>query len=89
MKLLVDEGHGGQVLLGQDVCSKDKLVKYGGLGFAHLLDNIAPRMVEAGISQDDVDRMLVTQPRRDADPRRATGARTALGCLQPQGLQPP
>ena len=62
MKLLVDEGHGGQVLLGQDVCSKDKLVRYGGHGFAHLLDNIAPRLVEAGISQHDVDRMLVRNP---------------------------
>ena len=62
VKLLVDEGHGGQVLLGQDVCSKDKLVRYGGHGFAHLLDNIAPRMVEAGISQHDVDRMLIRNP---------------------------
>lgn len=62
VKLLVDEGHGGQVLLGQDVCSKDKLVRYGGHGFAHLLDNIAPRLVEAGISQHDVDRMLISNP---------------------------
>ena len=37
-------------------------MKYGGLGFAHLLDNIAPRMVEAGISHDDVHRMLVSNP---------------------------
>ena len=62
IKRLVDEGYGGRALLGQDVCSKDKLVKYGGLGFAHLLDNIAPRMVEAGISREDVDRMLIRNP---------------------------
>ena len=62
VKLLVDEGHGGQVLLGQDVCSKDKLVRYGGHGFAHLLENIAPRLAEAGISQRAIDRMLISNP---------------------------
>ena len=62
IKTLVDNGYGKQVLVGHDVCSKDKLVKYGGLGFAHILDNIAPRMVSAGISPEDVQAILVNTP---------------------------
>ena len=62
IKTLVDNGHGKQVLVGHDVCSKDKLVKYGGLGFAHILDNIVPRMISSGISPDDVQAILVHNP---------------------------
>ena len=64
IKRLVDEGHAAQVVVGQDICAKHCLVKYGGYGYAHLLENIVPRMREKGISDEDLNIILVDNPAR-------------------------
>ena len=64
VKGLVDEGYTTRVLMGQDVCTKHGLVKYGGYGYAHLLEHIVPRMREKGISEEDIDTIIVNNPAR-------------------------
>ena len=64
IKGLIEAGHASQIVIAQDICTKDRLVKYGGHGYHHILENIVPRMREAGISQDDIDSILVANPAR-------------------------
>jgi phosphotriesterase-related protein len=64
VKQLVDEGHGGQLLFSQDVCMKIDLRKYGGPGYAHVLDNFVPMVMELGVPSEAVHDILVTNPAR-------------------------
>ncbi|MBR2878115.1 MAG: hypothetical protein IKC41_04325 [Clostridia bacterium] len=62
LKELIDAGYADQIVLSCDVCLKNLLHKYGGWGFDHILVNIVPMMKEYGISQADIDKMLITNP---------------------------
>ncbi len=64
IKLLVDAGCADRIVLAHDVFAKSRLTKYGGHGMGHILENIVPRMIEAGISQEDVHKMIVENPAR-------------------------
>ncbi len=61
---LVGRGHVKNILLGQDVYLKICLKKYGGYGFDHLLTHIVPMFRQAGIEQDQINTMLVENPKR-------------------------
>ena len=59
LKRLIEEGWRDQILLSCDVCLKTLLRTYGGWGYDHLLRNLVPVMLEEGISQEDIDYMLI------------------------------
>jgi phosphotriesterase-related protein len=59
---LISEGLGSQITMAHDVCLKPETVKYGGRGFAHILESIIPRMLKRGISQQQIDAMLIDNP---------------------------
>jgi phosphotriesterase-related protein len=61
---LIGEGLGGQIVLAQDTATKAHLVRYGGCGYAHILQNIVPRMRARGFREEDIQTMLVDTPRR-------------------------
>jgi len=61
---LLDAGRATQLLLSHDICSRIQLHHYGGPGFDHVPTTIAGRLREAGVSNDDLDRMLISNPRR-------------------------
>lgn len=61
---LVERGHLDQILVSQDVCQKIQLTKYGGFGYAHVLDNVLPMWREHGLDEDAIDQILVENPRR-------------------------
>ena len=61
---LIDHGYVNQVLLSQDICTKTRLVTYGGLGYGHILNNVIPKMRRKGISEDQIQSMLVDNPKR-------------------------
>ena len=52
---LISEGLGSQITMAHDVCLKPETVRYGGRGFAHILDSIIPRMLKRGISQQQIE----------------------------------
>lgn len=64
LKELIEEGYGKQLLLSCDVCLKTLLRTYGGWGYDHVLTNIVPMMKEAGIAEEDIQRMLRDNPVR-------------------------
>ena len=61
---LISEGHGRQLVLAQDTAAKSHLVRYGGCGYGHILQNIVPRMRARGFKEADLQTMLVETPRR-------------------------
>ena len=64
MKQLVDAGFASQVLISRDIVCKHELVCYGGHGYAHILENIVPKMVDRGISKDVAMEILTDNPMR-------------------------
>jgi phosphotriesterase-related protein len=61
---LIGEGLGRQIVMAQDTAAKTHLVRYGGCGYAHILENIVPRMRARGFREEDLQAMLVDTPRR-------------------------
>jgi phosphotriesterase-related protein len=61
---LLDLDLGDRITLAQDICLKHELAGFGGQGYAHVLENIVPRMVLAGIPEAAIERMLVETPAR-------------------------
>jgi phosphotriesterase-related protein len=60
---LVLEGAAAQLLLSHDICYTIQLQRYGGYGYAHLLRNITPRLVLAGVDLPIVRSILTDNPR--------------------------
>lgn len=61
---LVDDGYADRIVLGQDVGVRTRLRRWGGWGYAHLLEHVVPVMRELGIGDDALGAMLVRAPAR-------------------------
>lgn len=61
---LVKAGYVNQIVLSNEVVSKFRLTKYGGLGYSHLLENIVPDLKYFGINDEEIHTMLVENPKR-------------------------
>ncbi len=73
MLALVEEGFEDQLLMSQDMHKKHYLLRYGGLGYNHVLARVVPRMrVTYGADDQLIEKLLVTNPARlltrDSDP---------------------
>lgn len=60
---LVREGYGDRLLLSQDVGHKHYLQSYGGWGYGHVLSTFSHHMHEAGITDEQIGRFLIDNPR--------------------------
>ena len=63
IKNLVDNGYSNKILLGHDIYSKHRLKKFGGHGYSYLLEMILPRMISYGISDKDINKMIIDNPK--------------------------
>ncbi|XP_059828171.1 phosphotriesterase-related protein [Hypanus sabinus] len=61
---LVEEGYADKLLISHDIHTKNRLTKYGGHGYSHILTNIVPKMNQRGLSQCVIDKILVENPKR-------------------------
>lgn len=59
-----EHGLENQVLLSHDIATKHRLQAYGGLGYDHLITNVVPRLRARGLSQQQVDRLIIENPAR-------------------------
>jgi len=65
VKEQIQRGHLKNILISQDVCFKICLTRWGGHGYAHILENIVPRLRrEAGLSEEQIHTILVENPKR-------------------------
>ncbi len=60
----VRDGYADRIVLGQDIGVRTRLRRWGGWGYAHLLEHVVPVMRELGIGDDALDAMLVRNPAR-------------------------
>ena len=60
----LDAGRAAQLLLSHDICSRLQLRHYGGPGFDYVPTTVVGRLREAGVSNEDLEQMLIANPRR-------------------------
>ena len=58
IKRVVDElGCEDRIVLAHDICTRHRQARYGGHGYAHIFENIVPRMRRRGFTEAQVDAM--------------------------------
>jgi phosphotriesterase-related protein len=53
-----------RILVSQDICTKHRLIRYGGHGYGYIVGCVVPRMRERGFSDDEIETILVRNPAR-------------------------
>ncbi len=61
---LIEAGYLERVLLSLDICYKTSLKAFGGVGFTFLQDAFLPRLREIGVSEEQVQTLVVANPAR-------------------------
>jgi phosphotriesterase-related protein len=64
IKKLINKGYLDQILISHDICRKANLVKYGGDGWAHIPKNVVPLMRYRGLTEDQIQTIIVDNPKR-------------------------
>ena len=54
IRSMIDEGIGKNIVIAHDICTKHRLVKYGGHGYGYILEHIVPRMRSRGFSESEI-----------------------------------
>ena len=62
IKQVSDAGYSDKIVIGQDICTNHRLVKYGGHGYGHILENVVPKMRRRGFSEDEIRAITVDNP---------------------------
>lgn len=52
-----------RVLLSHDIHTKHKLIKFGGHGFSHILNNVVPKMMLKGFILEEIDMLTIHNPK--------------------------
>lgn len=61
---LLDKGYEKKILLSQDVSKKSYLTSEGGNGYSFVMEHFIPRLLKRGVSQSEIDNMLMHNPKR-------------------------
>jgi len=61
---LASQGFGDKLVVAHDICSKERLLKYGGHGYFYIISHIVPRMRARGYSEELIQNILVDNPAR-------------------------
>ena len=61
---LIEAGYEDYILLSQDVANKMHLKAYGGTGYTFVLEKFLPYMRHQGVTEEQINKMMVGNPRR-------------------------
>jgi phosphotriesterase-related protein len=61
---LIADGHRDRCLISHDIAHNHRLRHFGGHGYKHILETVVPFMRKKGVSQEDIDAILVANPAR-------------------------
>ena len=64
IRALIEHGHLDRVVISHDICYRTRLASFGGHGYGHIFRNVVPMMMKRGYSEDEIDAILVRNPRR-------------------------
>lgn len=67
IKKIIDQGYTKQLLFSTDICLKSLLHSYGGWGYDHVLTHILPALRAKGVTQEQIDEILIHNPARWLD----------------------
>lgn len=67
LKEIFDRGYEKQLLFSCDICLKSLLHAYGGWGYDHVLTHIIPMLREVGVTERQIETVLVENPARWLD----------------------
>jgi phosphotriesterase-related protein len=59
---LIEAGFGAKLLVAQDICQKVYLRRYGGPGYAHILEQAIPLMRRKGMTEEQIRMITVDNP---------------------------
>jgi phosphotriesterase-related protein len=64
IRSLIAHGHLDRVVISHDICYRTRLTCFGGHGYGHIFRNVVPMMKERDYSEDEIDAILVRNPRK-------------------------
>ena len=64
IKCAADAGYSDRIVIGHDIATRHRLVRYGGHGYGHILENIVPKMRRKGFSEETIRAITVDNPAR-------------------------
>ncbi len=64
LKRLIDEGYLERLLLSHDISTKIQLTRFGGWGYAHLVEHVVPMLRRSHLSEEQITTLMVDNPRR-------------------------
>lgn len=67
---IINKGYVKKVIIGNDICMKMRLHKYGGWGYDHILTNLLPYMKNEGIDDEQLRILLIENPKNFLDMER-------------------
>ncbi|MFK8397801.1 twin-arginine translocation signal domain-containing protein [Pseudomonas sp. BGr12] len=60
----VKAGYGDRIVMGTDLWMRNSARKYGGAGIGQLLNYVVPKLMENGLTQKEIDQILIHTPAR-------------------------
>ena len=64
IKRLIEKGHMDQIVISQDITRKSHLKKNGGIGYSYITEVFIPKAISYGITERQIDHILVKNPKR-------------------------
>jgi phosphotriesterase-related protein len=64
LRTLINHGHLERIVISQDICTRTRLVHYGGHGYQHIFANVLPLMRRRGFSDAEIDQIVSATPAR-------------------------
>ena len=61
---MIEAGYEDRIVLSHDVCWKIHLKHYGGFGYSFILEKFLPHLRETGVTDEQIDKMMVQNPKR-------------------------
>ena len=63
LKRLIDAGYIRQITLSHDICAKTMYTRFGGKGYAFILRHFVDRLKRIGVTEEQINTLLVENPR--------------------------
>lgn len=63
IKILCQEGWSEKLLMSVDLTRRSHLKINGGIGYAYLIETFVPMLIESGVKERDLEKMLVENPK--------------------------
>jgi phosphotriesterase-related protein len=63
IKEMIGRGYLRRLLLSQDICMQSQTRAFGGTGYAFILTGLVPRLLAAGVSEEQIRVLTIDNPR--------------------------